>query len=139
MLSTDNVCYFWNHVYKLDAKNLQQACKKYFCSNLHTIVNTAGLLALDRAVLLDVFYAKQDADASGISTNFSQQSLPHRAHALARWFATRQPDQLKRKLAEQYAFVPSKRPFSQPHARVIALASPPISTLTQAHVKEPPQ
>jgi len=119
VINSTNVCYFWNHVHKLDATNLQQACKKYFTSNLHSIVNTPGLLALERAILLDVFYAKQHADTSGLSTNFSQQSLPHRTAALACWFATHQPEKLKRKLAEQRAFVPAKRSCTLPRVRAL--------------------
>jgi len=66
MFNPENVCFFWNHIHKLEASVLHQACKKYFCSNLQSITNTAGLLALDRNILVEVFYQKQ-TDAALLS------------------------------------------------------------------------
>jgi len=103
MFNPENVCLFWNHIHKLEASALHQACKKYFCSNLQSITNTAGLLALDRNILIEVFYPKQ-TDAALLSP----QLQPYRTQALARWFAKHQPERLKRKLTEQ-CFTPSKR------------------------------
>jgi len=104
MLNPENVCFFWNHIHTLEASTMHQACKKYFCSNLQSITSTAGLLALDRNILLEVFYPKQEPDA----VLLSPQLLLYRTQALARWFATHQPERLKRKLTEQ-CFTPSKR------------------------------
>jgi len=112
LLNSENVCYFWNHIQTLEAPFFQEACKKYFCSNLHLIFNTSGFLALDRTILLAVFYPKQNSDASGLSNQFSPQSMPFRTQALTRWFAAHQPERLKRKLTEQ-CLPPSIKRFSQ--------------------------
>jgi len=73
LINSENVCYIWNYVNKLEAKLLQEACKHYFSHNLNIIVSTAGFLSLDRQLLLDVFYTNQEEkrDLSGLATHFS--------------------------------------------------------------------
>jgi len=59
---------------------------------------------------LKFFYPpNQDPDTGGLSTQFSPQSLPFRTQALTRWFATHQPERLKRKLGEQCLAVAKRR------------------------------
>jgi len=113
-IDCNNVCSFWNHIDKLQAGTLNSACKKFFCENLKTIMATSDFLQLDRALLLRVFYPKDESqrDASGLATYFSANSIPYRTLALTQWFAARQPNRLKRKLEECFPSLSStKRKF----------------------------
>jgi len=52
-INCENVCYFWNHVQSFEAATLQQACKDFFITNLHAVIDTSGFHYLDRKLVLE--------------------------------------------------------------------------------------
>jgi len=108
-INSDNVCYFWNHLQNYETPPLQNECKKYFSSNLRSIIDTSGFLKLERRIVQDVF----SQDASGIAIHFSSQSKPYVAQALCKWVTQNGQGKMKRKLIEDTQLLPpTKRKFA---------------------------
>eukprot|EP01130_Rhizamoeba_saxonica_P001887 TRINITY_DN1170_c0_g1_i3.p1 TRINITY_DN1170_c0_g1~~TRINITY_DN1170_c0_g1_i3.p1 ORF type:complete len:287 (-),score=45.57 TRINITY_DN1170_c0_g1_i3:91-951(-) len=96
LITEDNICSLWNYVDILDNARIKSLCQTYFVDNLEIVVNSSGFLQLERKLLAEVFFEKDNTPPPQASVK-SQMMARFKTLALTRWFAAHEPLVLKRK------------------------------------------